>query len=72
MSKRYIITAEIADREEDGTSPEDGSRVYKVLPSRKTWSVDPSMTIGEIMEKVDKTFNVYRVIITDDASNYNN
>ncbi|PKA39660.1 hypothetical protein CWR43_30815 [Rhizobium sullae] len=67
-SKRYIITAEIADREPDGLHPEDGSQLYRMLPSRKTWSVDPSMTISEIMNKVDRTSNVYRVTITEDSS----
>ncbi|MBD9507940.1 hypothetical protein IB277_14750 [Ensifer sp. ENS07] len=68
MTRRYIITAEIADREPDGLNPEDGSQVYRMLPSRKTWSVDPTMTIGEIMDKVDRTSNVYRVTITEDSS----
>jgi hypothetical protein len=68
-SKRYIITAEIAAHEEDGLNPEDGSRVWKMVPSRKTWSVDPSMSIGEIMDKVeDLAGNVYRVTITRDSS----
>lgn len=68
MTQRYIITAEIADREPDGLNPEDGSPVYRMLPSRQTWSADPSMTIGEIMQKVDRTRNVYRVTITEDSS----
>jgi hypothetical protein len=67
-SKRYIITAEIADHVEDGLNPEDGSKVWKMLPLRKTWSVDQSTSIGEIMEKVDLAGYVYRVTITEDRS----
>ncbi|MCA1494652.1 hypothetical protein I6F11_27645 [Ensifer sp. NBAIM29] len=68
-SKRFIITAEIVDHSEDGLNPEDGSRVWKVLPLRKTWSVDPSQPIGEIMKKVNAVdARVYRVTITEDSS----
>ncbi|UXS99626.1 hypothetical protein [Agrobacterium tumefaciens] len=51
---RYVVTADFVNREEDGTSHEDGSRVYKAYPRRETWTFPAATPIGEIMEAVDK------------------
>lgn len=68
-SKGFPISAEIADHKTDGLSPEDGSKIWKIVPRRKPGSVNASQTIGEIMQKLNRADgDVYRVIITEDSS----
>lgn len=49
----YVITAEILNREQDGTDPQDGSPLQKVFTTRETWTYPASTPIGDIMRKVN-------------------
>jgi hypothetical protein len=67
VERKYVVTAEIFSREEDGTSQEDGSRVYKSYLSRETWSFPETATLGEIMKAVDDASGyAHSVTITPD------
>jgi hypothetical protein len=49
----YVITAEILQREQDGTDPQDGSPLQKAFTYRETWMFPASISLGEAMKEVN-------------------
>ncbi len=59
----YVITADILNREQDGTDPQDGTPLQKVFTSRETWTYPASTPIGDIMAEVNR-FGGYIISIS--------
>jgi len=63
------------NRDEDGLNPQDGSQLYKLYQTRKTWTFPATEAIGTIMERVDNhiAMNEYLLSVTvteDRVSHY--
>ena len=73
--KNYVVTADIMNRDEDGLNPQDGSQLYKLYQTRKTWTFPATESIGTIMERIDNNIamNEYVISVTvteDRVSHY--
>lgn len=74
--RNYVLTADIMNRDENGLNPPDGSQLYKLYQTGKTWTFPAIKTIGTATERADNNniaMSEYAISVTvteDRVSHY--